>query len=442
MKRFFSFNKSKYAVLVFLILVFAVMLAFNCMTPYLADDYGYRYSFADATPIVSIKQIPLSMYHHSTYMNGRVISHGFEQLFMLMPKIVFNVVNSLVFVLCAYIVYRMIMPKGGHNLCLQVALVIALWLFTPAFGQVYLWQVGAVNYLWAMFFAMVFLYPYVTSYRNDAPFLKNNVLFYLFCPFAVVLGMYSEIASFIAIMIAIGLVFIGRVIYKQKAGFKSIVPIICAMAGFVMLLMMPVELSAKVSGELGIGVLIVNFVKCTMALGKFFALPIGVWVCLFVIRLYMKNGYKTLFLSLLLTIGALCATYVMIIGSYIPERSLFMTAILIIMASMVLLPDILKAGYSAAVSALGALMCVVFMFSFVNGAVDIYNCYNAFKEREEIITAEKAVGNVDLVVPLVHPKTVHSPFWGVVDLNCTDTQGWPNVAMSWYYGINSILGYE
>lgn len=441
MKKLFLINKSKYALWGFLAAVFIVMFAFNCMTPYLADDYVYRYSFADASLIESVTQIPKSMYYHSTYMNGRVISHGFEQLFMIPPKIVFNAVNSLVFVFSMYILYAMCIKKGKHNLLLQAAIVMAIWLFTPAFGQVYLWQVGAVNYLWAMFFALAFLYPYVKSYRDDTPLIKNNVAFVLFCLFSVIMGMYSEISSFIAILIAVGMLLAGR-LYGQKIKVKSIVPVVCAIIGFVLLLAMPVELEAKVSGELGIRVLIDNFGKCTEAFKEFFLIPLCVWACLFVLRLYAKKGYKTLFLSLIMAVGGICATYVMMIGSYIPERTLFMSAVLIVMASMVLVPELLKMGYNEAVLALGAVMCVVFVFSFVHGFYDIFTCHEAFCEREEQILEGKEAGEVDFVLPIVHPKTMHSPFWGVVDLNCQDTQGWPNLTMAWYYEVNSILGYE
>ncbi len=438
----FEINASKKSMIVFSVLVFIVMLVFNCMTPYLADDYIYRYSFEDAALIESVMQIPMSMYHHSKIMNGRVISHGFEQLFMTMPKIVFNVVNSIVFTACMYLMYRMCMGRKKDNLCIFGAIVVSAWLFTPAFGQVYLWQVGAVNYLWALFFAMVFLSPYIDNYKNKTPVLKNNIVFVLFCIFALLLGMYSEVASFIAIMVAVGVVVAARFMCKQKITLKKVLPIVFAVIGFVLLLMMPVEMSAKVSDGLTLDKLLENFGACTIMLEKYFIVPIIVWAVLIVVSLYMKKGYKSIVLSLILAFCAVCANYVMIIGAYIPERSLFVAAALFIMADIVLAADVIKTSYGVWVSAGAAVLAVCFVFSFVHGAYDIYNCYDEFTDREEYIINARDAGETDLVVPIVKPDTMHSPFWGVVDLNCESTQQWPNVTVAWYYGINSILGCE
>ncbi|MBQ8540871.1 MAG: hypothetical protein IJ435_05295 [Clostridia bacterium] len=434
-------NRSKYMIAVILTAIFAIMLAFNFMTPYIADDYGYRYSFADARLIESVMQIPKSMYMHSTYMNGRVISHGFEQFFLIFPKWVFNITNAAMFTLMCYVMYIICRKTRAHNALLLLAVFAAVWCFVPAFGQVFLWQVGSVNYLWAIVFSLLFALPYVKSCKNEDEFIKNNVLFGLFCVFAFIMGMYSEIASFVGIMCGAILVVLRKAFGKGRVSIKEILPIVFAAMGFLLLLMMPVEITAKVSGNLSVRVLVDNFVACTKLLDEHLRYVIIAWVCLTVLGV-CKKAWRAVSLSASFVLLGLGANYMMIIGTYFAERTMFMTAIFLIMACAVLLGELLR-GRSAPFAACVALaLLVVFTFSFVYGGYDIMNCYGAFCEREEEIEHLKGKGESNLKLHIVHPKTKHSPFYGVVDINCLGTDTWPNVTMAWYYGVDSIIGIE
>lgn len=442
MKRIADINRSKHTITALSAVIFLVMLVFNFMTPYIADDYVYIYSFVDAAPMESISQIIPSMQVHSRIMNGRVISHGLEQLFMIYPKALFNVFNALIFVGCVYYIYKICMPKKKHNAAAYLAVFMALWYFVPVFGQVFLWQVGSVNYAWALFFSLVFVYQYVKAYKNKEPMMKNTVVFVFFNIFAFLLGMYSEVASFIAIMAAALLVVLSRVIDKEKITVRKVLPIVFAAIGFVVLLKMPVELSAKMSDGLSPMVIIDNIVTCTQMLEEFFVVLLVVWACALVMSLYnkKKKSFSNVILSLVFVFLGICANYVMIVGSYFPERSFFVAAVMLIVANLVLLVELLESSMAVGVSALAAVLCVVFMFSFIYGAYDIYNCKGAFDEREEYIFEMKGKGETNLDVNVVLPNTRHSAFYGITDIAVTSTTDWPNMAVSMYYGIDSIIG--
>ena len=75
-----------------------LMLALNRLTPYICDDFTYDLNFLTGEPLDSIFEIIPSMYAHSFSMNGRLISHGLAQVFMLLSPGVFDVVNTAVFV--------------------------------------------------------------------------------------------------------------------------------------------------------------------------------------------------------------------------------------------------------------------------------------------------------------------------------------------------------
>ena len=65
------------------LVVFFQILLFSAMTPMLADDYSYCFSWADNRRITSPLQIPASMAVHRQLTNGRVIPHALVQLVLL-----------------------------------------------------------------------------------------------------------------------------------------------------------------------------------------------------------------------------------------------------------------------------------------------------------------------------------------------------------------------
>lgn len=141
--------------------MFAVMLLFNFLTPLVSDDFNYMFSFATNERIKNIADIGASMAAHRTSMNGRVFAHAFVQLFLLLPKAVFNFVNSFSAVLIMLLMLHFVRTGSQkRDLFLLLCGMFMIWYFTPDYGQVYLWLDGACNYSWAMGFSLLFLRHY------------------------------------------------------------------------------------------------------------------------------------------------------------------------------------------------------------------------------------------------------------------------------------------
>ena len=122
----------------------------NCLTPYAADDFTYMYSFASGEKIQTVADIVPSMVAHAHSMNGRILSHSLEQLFLLMPKTVFNVVNTFMTMAFFLLLYRLCNEGHCPNALLFFFIFISFWLYTPDVGQIIFWQDGALNYLWGL----------------------------------------------------------------------------------------------------------------------------------------------------------------------------------------------------------------------------------------------------------------------------------------------------
>lgn len=174
-------EKSKltsFALVFIFIAIFLIMLYCNIHTSLLTDDYTYMFDFTyissselSAHRISSLPQIIRSMAAHRIYMNGRVISHFFVQLFLLLPIWVFKLINPLVFSAEIFIIYKCSFnctasKSNFIRLLIPCFAFSCIWIFQPAFGQVNLWLDGAINYLWAAVISLIFIQGYIGLCRT------------------------------------------------------------------------------------------------------------------------------------------------------------------------------------------------------------------------------------------------------------------------------------
>lgn len=420
-------------------------LVLNAMTPYIADDYAYMVSFYDQQWVRTLGDVARSMYRHCFIMNGRVIPHALEQIFLLMPKMVFNLANALVITGLLYGMYRIAQGKGERNGALFLGIAMAFWRYLPAFGQVMLWQVGALNYVWALSAMLLFLWPFLSWFMDRESMNWSLWKKILFSAGAVLFGMYTEIASFIGIFTAVMLLLVGWLMDHRKwerHGRWLWIPLGLACVGYVILLKMPAELAAK-QGSFAIGKLLENIVNVTKMMETYQLYLLLVWACLMIIGAALQADGRRLLLSLVLLVGGLGANYMLIVASYIPERCLYVSTMLFVLACAVALQALLKMDRPAlriGCLCLGGVLAALFCFSLIPGTYDVYHTYRQFQQREEELKQYKAEGETEVVtLELIYPATKYSAFWGTKFLDTQTYDTWPNNYMAAYYGVR-ILG--
>lgn len=178
------------------IILFFTALLFNHWTPYAADDYSYMFNLSDGSRMTSIGQIFSSLaVHYTKYGNGRLVSHFFVMLFLIGSKWIFNLVNAFLFVLLILSIYHLTSHKKACSLLLFFAIPTLLWLYMPAYGQIFLWMDGSINYMWSYLFALIFLSVYIALLRGNS-LSKQTWKLILFCVFTFLFGNYSENVSF------------------------------------------------------------------------------------------------------------------------------------------------------------------------------------------------------------------------------------------------------
>ena len=185
-------------VIITIIAIYLIMLGLNFLTPlYYGDDLVYAFIWPNqfmniplpenVERVNSIQDILVSQWRHYFTGNGRTIAHLFVQFFIWQGKWLFNLVNSLVFVLLILQIHW-ISDRGKISFVNLRAsnffwIFFTLWTFVSGFWSVYLWLAGACNYLWSIVILLFFLIPYERKYFDNESQIfqtyKMRLLFFL-----------------------------------------------------------------------------------------------------------------------------------------------------------------------------------------------------------------------------------------------------------------------
>ena len=434
---FEKLNTAKWSSLAVFAAVFLLLLYCNRHTALVADDFRYCFSFADGNRMTSLSQLFPSMAAHRHSMNGRVIAHALVQLFLMLPKPVFNVVNALFFAALVRLICRPALGHSEHNALLTAAVFGCLWVLQPEFGQVFLWLDGAVNYLWCAVFCLLWLLPWAESFLNDRePSKPVQVLLVLSSP---LVGAYSENSS--VALIFLSLVFLALRIFfdKKRVPLWMILAPVLALGGFFFLMLAPATAANK-AAEMKLSVLLGNFVETGAFYLRFCPLLLSFALFYF---LAVKNGMdlRRRMLAALYLLGSLAGHFVLTFALYCAGRSTYIGLALLLAANALLFPPLLKTGAKNLLVALCAFCLVFTVWRVCAGVRDILRTDYLLVFNRELIEEAAANGERDLQVPRPYANTKYSALEGLPYLNTEDPSDWPNVYMAKYYGVDSIIGY-
>ena len=157
----------KQQTIIILASIFIMMLVLNLLTPLLADDYSYSLS-TDNTKINSLMDIINYQIQHYLHWGGRTVAHTIAQCFLMFPKFIFSIVNSLMYIILIYLIYLHAKDNSTTQKPILLLLIhLGLWFLLPVFGQTCLWLVGSCNYLWTTVIILLLLLQYRKSSGNN-----------------------------------------------------------------------------------------------------------------------------------------------------------------------------------------------------------------------------------------------------------------------------------
>lgn len=422
-------------------LLFLIAFIYNTFSPYATDDYAYMYSAVTGERIINIFQIFPSLWDDYLNIHGRVVPHFFLQFFLIGPKWIFNLVNAGMYVLLIWLMLNVVRYEKRSHILLWLAVSIALWTFVPAYGQIFFWMSGTVNYSWCYVFALIYLKIYISLYFNPEKSLDKKTLT-VFCIYSFFFGAYSELVSFAVVFISFLL--LCMTMYEKKCIKKYwnyAIPTLTAAAGYLTMLLSPAQENRK--GDLTLGAIFRKLIDIFETYYQLTEILLAVWAVLLVIAVCYSVDRKKIIVSIALFGVNFISMAMLSVASYAVGRHYANCVIFLITAILMLMQALCEKGRIGCVSyCICAYVLVTGIWGLWEGTYDIYSVYRQHTEREAYIYEQRdsVDGDVVVYVPLITSATKYSCKYDLLDMQTTDIEPWPNTAIAKYYGIKEIYG--
>ncbi len=436
------------------LVVFLCGLVLNHYTPYALDDYSYMYSWKTGERIISISQIPESINAHYFRVNGRVVTHIFAMLFLLMDKGIFNVINSAAFLLQGFLIYYIAIGTYKKFKVIYLVLIYCgIFLLTPAFARDYLWVVGSSNYLYGIILQLIYLVPYryfLTNKRVDSLKkvcgIKEFPISIVRFAGMMVLGFFAcnTVENGCAAVIIATISFL--VCFKSFGNIPKWSYGIGGLCGVVCLLISPGQ-ARRLAGTGGVS--IVGLFKRVCFITS--DLVCNLWVLLFAIgvllaivienrvRIGSKKDWEFVYVA---TLSFAASVYSMVLSPYFPKRAWCFPVVWGLILCLKLC-EMIREGMTInvpkAVQIFSiAFLCVLVGAVFFNGFLNCKNAYIEVSNRESMILKQKNAGYTEIFAPAITYNSRYVIFDCYGDL-IWDADKWPNTAFARYYGVERVL---
>lgn len=464
-------NKERRSRLFFCLAVcaaFVLIFIFNVLTPMMTDDLFYSKTVSEAASIWDLFAQEYTQYMTWT---GRSVCHMILRFFLLTDKMVFNVANSVVFVLLTLLIYWNVEHKKKYDTPVYLLINLLLWMFGVVFRQTVLWETGACNYLWgsAIIMSFVTLYRYGLKRESgggreaegdvpkQADGLKHPVLWTVFLPFLGVLaGWCNENSSGGGLLMV--LLCLGFYLYEQKkknAGSgRALKPwmvtgLIGQVVGLAFMVLAPgnaVRAAAREEEHSGLLGYMARFQKITLAVRENFLILLIIGLLLFIIVYYQKKSWKALWAcsrnGILWAFVFLATCYALVMTAEPQARAYFGAGVFLTVAVVQFFVDVSEKEviFASLKTGMISVMLLIMFFTYMDSGANLARIYREYNERDVYLTQKAAEGVTDVTVPMLRPdfETKYSDGYNS-DIQ-EDPGYWVNVAYASYYGFNSVSG--
>ena len=432
-----------------ILIAFGMIFIFNVLTPVMSDDLFYGKEVSTAGSVWGLIQ---QEYNQYMTWSGRSVCHLILRLFLTGNKMIFNVFNSIIFVLLTLLIYWNVEHKKKYDLCIFTLINLMLWFFGVVFRQTVLWETGACNYLWGSSIIMSFItcYRYALMHWKD---LRHNVLLTILFPvLGVLAGWCNENTSGGGLLFV--LILTGIHCYEGRGVRNNIKPWMITglagqLAGFLFMILAPGNF---IRGQLnedehsGIFGLISRFQKMILAVRANFFVLLLIGLLLFVIIKCQKKSWQAVWkvsrngILWMFIFAATC--FALILTPEPMPRAYFGAGVFLTVAVVQFFADVEEKEiiFRSLKSGMIAVMCMIMFFTYMDSGADMARIYREYQEREIYLEEKAAQGEKDVTIPLLRPdfETVYSDAYNS-DIQ-EDPGYWINIAYASYYGFDSVSG--
>ncbi len=380
-----SFIQSKFIFTLINVIWFVIMFILNKMTIYQGDDYCYTDIWGVGINSNFFENVFVKEYVHYNMQTGRYVVHSLDRIFFLFNKDVFNVVNSLVFVAMALLIYWFIIGKGNRNNIILMLIYPCLWIIAPTVGGEYLWQTGSFNYLWAPLISLslyAFYFRLVT--RDTVPTYKTWqkwIYAVLALLYGVICGNTAEIPGGILIVGIIGIWFYQLKIKKIHIYAWEITGFIGTIIGYIILMLSPGNHNRVVqaNNEMMHGNIVIEYGYRLIRETYYMMINMWwLWAAFFVLLIISKSDkkwkeiFEDLYMPLLFGLLAFGGIYIMTFTIGYSFRVIVTPGIMLICATGMLLKKYNGVLYTRCMLCLTAFVMIHVFIQIAFGGAGLY----------------------------------------------------------------------
>lgn len=425
-----------------IIITFLVMLTLNNLTPLLADDYEYLYKTKSWMTIL------IDEYNQYMTWTGRSVVHIIARIFLLLPKGIFNVFNALAYTIVTYLVYRLTLQKQDekYNSFRFIIIQVLFWLFTPAFGEVFLWETGSANYLWGSLIILSFLYVYHREIIEEHVFTKTKLMIFLMFALGILAGWCNENTSGGALLIVLG--YLGWQFYtKRKLSLWMFTGVAGNAIGLALMALAP-----------GNKIRATYFARSTWSLPRKamtgiitifeqmkenLSLFLVILILLLVLYAYISQDKKRVYLSVVYFISGMATMLVLAISPAALDygRSYYGAVLFLIIAFSMSLPNYkVNIRFSPIYSVLYVILVCTFFMNVMVGVSDVFLSKLDLTKQYSYLVEQEKKGNINPVFPDISYSntTKYSAYSNHLSHVKTNSDAQVNRSVAKYYGLESV----
>lgn len=427
----------------FIGLVFISFLAvyiYNLFTPAMTDDLSYGKIVSEANSLLDL--IRQEQHQYMTW-TGRSVNHMILRIFMSGDKWIFNICNSVVFVLLSLFMYYNVENKKKHDVFVYLLIQLFLWTFGVSFAQTVLWETGACNYLWGSTIIMGYIsamrYCMKADYGKSAQIAPAVGLFLL----GIIAGWCNENTSGGCILLVS--IWIGLYIWKnRRVRVWMISGVVGNLIGFLFMILAPGNANRKQFMEeehTGWFAIVSRWLKCNLAIREHFFLLIAICIAAFILVRLQKAEWKRSRNMLLYFFVFAATCYALVLTPEPVARAYFGAGIFLMISCVQGIVDVSDKDLYLRALKLSAttIFTLSFIFTYMDCGAHLMRIYRETQERFAYIEEQKAAGEQNITVPLLRPafENKYSDAYNG-ELSSEDSGYWVNVAYATYFDVESI----
>ena len=430
-------EKTVFAIAV--IISFIAIYFYNLFTPYMSDDLLF-----DRSVYHSVWDVFREEYKQYMNWNGRSVLQILLKLSMLMPKSVFNVLNSLCYVATMLLIYWNVKGEKVYDVFLYTLINICVWLFSVDFSQTILWVAGACNYLWGVFIVLGFITIY-RFYLQKGKINHTALAGVLLFISGMLAGWGNENTSGGAILIILLLTVksyyenkkINRIMFSGIAG---------SIIGFLFLLLAPGngvrgEMMAAAESHEGIAAYVSRGLKVLKAIDEHLLIYVVV-ICLLGAYFYYSKKYKLMDFTevAIFAFAALATAAVLVMTPEPMPRAYFGANIYMMVAALQVVQLIRQEDTLLMALKSGGIIAaaIAMMFVYVEEGANLVRIRREINTREAYILEERAKGESDLMLPMLRPEFASKYSMAHLCDISNDKTNWNNEIYRNAYGIDQM----